>query len=87
MSLRPVSSAGNPRDLAFDEVYSSPLIRAVRTAEIIAPKLQPIIDERLIEMEYGPYEGKSFRPVPLRACSSSSYFSYSPLLLAAITSV
>ena len=49
------------KSVSFDAVYSSPLIRAVLTAVIIAPKLQPIIDERLIEMEYGPYEGKSFR--------------------------
>ncbi len=49
------------KGFSFDAVYSSPLIRAVRTAEIIAPALKPVIDERLIEMEYGPYEGKSLR--------------------------
>jgi broad specificity phosphatase PhoE len=49
------------KGVSFDVVYSSPLIRAVRTAEIIAPDLKPIIDERLIEMEYGPYEGKGLR--------------------------
>ena len=38
-------------------MYSSPLIRAVQTAEIIAPQVKPVIDERLIEMDYGPYEG------------------------------
>ena len=46
------------KGVAFDAVYSSPLIRALRTAEIVAPGLEPVIDERLIEMEYGPYEGK-----------------------------
>ena len=49
------------KGISFDIVYSSPLIRAVRTAEIIVPDLRPIIDERLIEMEYGPYEGKGLR--------------------------
>ncbi len=49
------------KGISFDAVYSSPLIRAVRTAEIIAPAVEPVIDERLIEMEYGPYEGKSLR--------------------------
>ena len=49
------------KGISFDAVYSSPLIRAVRTAEIIAPAVKPVIDERLIEMEYGPYEGKSLR--------------------------
>ena len=45
------------RSVSFDAVYSSPLIRAVRTAKIVVPELEPILDERLIEMEYGPYEG------------------------------
>ncbi len=49
------------RGISFDIVYSSPLIRAVQTAEILAPDRKPVIDERLIEMEYGPYEGKSLR--------------------------
>ncbi len=51
--------------LRFDAVYSSPLIRAVRTAEIIAPGTAVQIDERLIEMDYGPYEGMDLRaPAP-----------------------
>ena len=55
------NAAEKLRRISFDAVYSSPLIRAVRTAEIVAPALKPIIDERLIEMEYGPYEGKGLR--------------------------
>ena len=43
--------------VSFDIVYSSPLIRAMQTARIIAPDLEPVIDDRLIEMDYGPYEG------------------------------
>ncbi len=49
------------KGISFDIVYSSPLIRAVQTAKILAPDREPVIDERLIEMEYGPYEGKSLR--------------------------
>ena len=45
--------------VSFDRVYSSPLIRAVQTAGVIAPYKSPVIDERLIEMDYGPYEGMS----------------------------
>lgn len=45
------------RGISFDKVYSSPLIRAVQTAEAIAPGADVITDERLIEMDYGPYEG------------------------------
>ncbi|MBR7087762.1 MAG: histidine phosphatase family protein [Mogibacterium sp.] len=46
-------------------VYSSPLIRAVQTAQIIAESCQVIIDDRLIEMDYGPYEGMDLtNPAP-----------------------
>ena len=49
----------------IDRVYSSPHGRAVRTAEIIAPLAERVIDERLIEMDYGPYEGMDLRdPAP-----------------------
>ena len=49
----------------IDKVYTSPLIRAVQTAERIAPDAEKIVDERLIEMDYGPYEGMDLRnPAP-----------------------
>jgi len=41
----------------IDRIYSSPLIRAVQTAEYIADGAETVIDDRLIEMDYGPYEG------------------------------
>lgn len=50
-------AAGRLRGVSFDAVYSSPLIRAIQTAKIVVPDLEPIPDDRLIEMEYGPYEG------------------------------
>ncbi|MBE5826068.1 MAG: histidine phosphatase family protein [Butyrivibrio sp.] len=45
-------------DIKFDAVYSSPLIRAVQTAEIIGNvKREDIItDERIIEADFGRYE-------------------------------
>lgn len=49
----------------FDRVYTSPLIRAVQTAEIIAPDSPRSVEERLIEMDYGPYEGMDLtHPLP-----------------------
>ena len=60
-------AAGRFADMGvqIDRVYSSPLIRAVQTAERIAPDAELIIDERLIEMDYGPYEGMDLRnPAP-----------------------
>ena len=52
------------RGVRFDCVYSSPLIRAVRTAEIAAPGVPVLLDERLLEMDYGPYEGADLRNPP-----------------------
>ena len=49
------------KDVTFDYVFSSPLIRAVRTAEIVVPNSSIQIDERLIEMDYGPYEGTDLK--------------------------
>lgn len=43
--------------IIIGKVYSSPLIRAVETAKIVVPEVPFLIDERLIEMDYGPYEG------------------------------
>ena len=40
-----------------DRVYSSPLIRAVETAKLACGTDDVMTDERLIEMDYGPYEG------------------------------
>lgn len=50
-------------NIHFEKVYTSPLIRAVRTAELIAGDTVKIItDDRLLEMDYGPYEGTSLEP-------------------------
>ena len=51
--------------MRFARVYTSPLVRAVRTAAIVAPNVPRIADARLIEMDYGPYEGMSLEnPAP-----------------------
>lgn len=45
-------------DITFDAVYASPLDRAITTASIIGnvPKEDVIIDERIIETDFGKYE-------------------------------
>ena len=50
--------------IRFDHVFTSPLVRAVKTAELIAPDVEPRVDERLIEMDYGPYEGTDLTNLP-----------------------
>ena len=53
-------------EVQFDKVYTSPLIRAEQTAEIVAGPEVPILkDIRLIEMDYGQYEGADLKNMPL----------------------
>lgn len=49
-------------DIKFDAVYSSPLIRAVKTASIIGNVSEDeiITDERIIEANFGKYELKNY---------------------------
>ena len=51
--------------ITFDLIYSSPLQRAIDTGRIVAGDIPMIIDDRLIEMDYGPYEGMDLKhPAP-----------------------
>src|SRR3546814_10945808 len=47
------------RDINFENVYASPLERARRTAEIAVNGLPVETDERLIEVDFGNWEGKT----------------------------
>lgn len=57
-----IRQAENAHDLIgnvkFDAVYASPLDRAIQTASIIGgvPKEDIIVDERIIETDFGKYE-------------------------------
>ena len=64
--------------IRFDRVYSSPLVRAVQTAGIVAPDMEPIIDERLIEMDYGPYEGTDLNNLPPEILEFFRDFAHNP---------
>ena len=53
------------KGVVIDKVYTSPLDRAVDTAKLVAgEEVEHIIDERLLEMDYGPYEGLDMRNPP-----------------------
>lgn len=63
------------RGMTFDRLYSSPYLRALHTAQIIGAGigLEPIVDRRLREMSFGPYEGTrycdgSFADGNIRSC-------------------
>ena len=63
---RRVGAFFREQGVRFDAVSTSPLRRAVQTAALIAGETVPLrVDERLIEMDYGPYEGMDLRaPAP-----------------------
>lgn len=50
--------------ITFTQVFTSPLIRAVQTAKIASGKEDMKADERLLEMDYGPYEGTDLKAIP-----------------------
>ncbi|MBE6041639.1 MAG: histidine phosphatase family protein [Clostridiales bacterium] len=58
------------RGITVDSIYTSPLVRAVETAQLIAHGMGADdalvnVENRLIEMDYGPYEGMSLEdPAP-----------------------
>lgn len=56
------------RDISIDALYTSHIPRARETAEIISRVigLQPRIDERLREIEFGLFEGLTFKEVKRR---------------------
>ena len=62
LTQKGVEQARQARDkisnLSFDRIYASTLQRAYKTAEIVAGDQQVIKDERLIEVDFGWWEGK-----------------------------
>ncbi|SFN50815.1 alpha-ribazole phosphatase [Pseudobutyrivibrio sp. UC1225] len=44
-----------------DIVFSSPLIRCIRTSEIIYPALKPVVIDELRETNFGRFEGKNYK--------------------------
>ncbi|HAB93387.1 MAG TPA: histidine phosphatase family protein [Lachnospiraceae bacterium] len=71
-------AADELKHISFTKVYTSPLKRAVQTAEIIAPKAHAVIDDRLIEMDYGPYEGTDLNRLPSEILTFFSDFVHNP---------
>lgn len=47
------------KNISIDAVYASPLRRAVHTAQIASGKNEVVTDERLIEVDFGNWEGKT----------------------------
>lgn len=46
-------------NIKLDAVYASPLVRSRRTAELLNLGMPVTVDERLIELDFGSWEGKT----------------------------
>ena len=66
------------RGISFSAVWSSPLVRALQTAQIIVPGLPLAVDDRLIEMDYGPYEGADLKHLPPEVITFFQDFVHNP---------
>ena len=65
--------------VSFSKVYSSPLNRAIHTAKLAAgEEVEVITDDRLIEMDYGPYEGTDLKNPPPEIITFFSDFVHNP---------
>lgn len=66
--------------IRFDRCYSSPLDRAVETAEIVTGFSDDEIvkNDLLLEMDYGPYEGISLKNPPKEIVTFFSDFIHNP---------
>jgi broad specificity phosphatase PhoE len=53
------------KPISFDALYSSPLKRAIDTARFISERigLEPVVDDRLVELDYGQWEGKTLEEI------------------------
>ena len=47
------------KDLKFDVIFTSDLVRAIDSSNIAFPSYEKIVDERLRECNYGDYDGES----------------------------
>jgi broad specificity phosphatase PhoE len=63
LTKKGISQAELVRDqlkhIRFDAIYSSPLQRAWRTAEIASARRDVVTDDRMIEVDFGNWEGKT----------------------------
>ena len=47
------------KDLKFDVIFTSDLVRAIDSSNLAFPQYEKIVDERLRECNYGDYDGES----------------------------
>lgn len=52
------AAARTLHDWTIDDVFTSPLIRARETAELVGLAERAVVDDRLVEWDYGDFEGE-----------------------------
>ena len=54
--------ANRMKSIVAEALYTSPLSRAVETARLIGAAIgrEPVVDRRLVELNYGAWEGRTF---------------------------
>lgn len=65
--LRQAVAAGHYQPV--DYLFTSPMKRCIRTADILYPKKQPVIIPEWEEMDFGIFEGKNYREL----CDNKQY--------------
>ena len=76
---RAVGAWFREQGIAFTQIFTSPLVRAVQTAHLAAGEQVPLtVDDRLIEMDYGPYEGIDLKNPPPEIITFFSDFVHNP---------
>ena len=55
-----LKASGILRGMSFDAVYCSPLLRARQTLELVLPEVEPVLDSRIIEWNFGIMEGPPY---------------------------
>ena len=73
---------GRLAGLGFERVITSPLRRAVETARLIVPGREPETDPRLLEMDYGAWEGLTYEQVAARDGAARLLWEADPATLA-----
>ena len=60
-----MSLAERLKPIPFEAFYTSPLARAVETARLVAEArgLEPVPDQRLVELDYGEWEGRTLSDI------------------------
>jgi len=63
------------KDVRFDKIITSPYSRAYKTAEIISQENQIEIDNKLTEIDFGVFEGLSYKEISKKYPKEVSFWS------------